>query len=98
MPTKKPTTEAEPVTTPVRRSSAYTRVVANTRLEVINVKQNPNDAPSRAKKKWAIIACNGNRTTLIGQSDKKYPAIDILLATEKKLKAAEADKAAKADK
>ena len=90
MPTKKPTTEAEPVTTPVRRSSAYTRVVANTRLEVINVKQ--NDAPSRAKKKWAVIAINGKRTTLIGQSDKKYPAIDILLATEKKLKAAEADK------
>tara|TARA_R110001592_G_scaffold322788_3_gene601796 strand:+ start:1753 stop:2037 length:285 start_codon:yes stop_codon:yes gene_type:complete len=90
MPTKKPTTEAEPVTTPVRRSSAYTRVVANTRLEVINVKQNA--APARAKKKWAVIAINGKRTTLIGQSDKKYPAIDILLATEKKLKAAEADK------
>lgn len=90
MPTKKPTTEKEAVATPVRRSSAYTRVVANTRLEVVNTKQNA--APARAKKKWAVLAINGKRTTLIGQSDKKYPAIDILLATEKKLKAAEADK------
>jgi len=85
----------ETVATPVRRSSAYTRVVANTRLEVINTKQ--NDAPARAKKKWAVVAINGKRTTLIGQTDKKYPAIDILLATEKKLKAAEADKAKKSD-
>lgn len=87
-----PKTETDTVTTPVRNSSAYTRVVANTRLEVVNAKQNPNDVTQKVTKKWAVIAHNGNRKKLIGQSDKKYPAIDILLATEKLLKAAEAKK------
>ena len=71
-----------------RISSAYTRVVGNVKIDVVNAKQNPEGLPQKAKtQKWAVIARNGKKTTVIGTSSKKYPAIDILLAHEKILKA-----------
>ena len=71
-----------------RVSSSYTRVVGNVRIDVINTKQNPENLSKKAaSKKWAVIATNGSRVSCIGVSDKKYPAIDILLSHEKVLKA-----------
>lgn len=76
-----------------RISSAYTRVVGNIKIDVVNAKQNPEGLPQRAKvQKWAVISRNGKKTTVVGTSSKKYPAIDILLAHEKILKAAAAKK------
>ena len=98
MPTKKqPKTETEPVV--VRVSSAYTRVVGTIRLDVVNTRQNPDQKTTRGKKKWEIIATNlaTSRRTHVGTTDKKYPAIDVLLNREKKLKADAAEKAAKSD-
>jgi len=87
-------TENEPAKT-VRVSSAYTRVVGNKTLNVINTKQTPGLPKKAYNKKWVVIQQNGNRMKVVGNSDKKYPAIDILLAAEKQLKAeaakAEAD-------
>tara|TARA_R110001592_G_scaffold322788_4_gene601797 strand:- start:64 stop:369 length:306 start_codon:yes stop_codon:yes gene_type:complete len=93
---KKPT---ESVAKPVRVSSAYTRVVGTVRLDVVNTRQNPAEKTTRGKKKWEVIATNltTNRRTHVGTTDKKYPAIDVLLNREKKLKADAAEKAAKSD-
>lgn len=79
-------TENEPVKN-VRVSSAYTRVVGNVTLNVINTKQTPGLPKKAYNKKWVVIQMNGNRSKVVGNSDKKYPAIDILLAAEKQLKA-----------
>lgn len=98
MPTKKPTeTPAETTKKVVRVSSAYTRVVGTVRLDVVNTQQ--NKGTNRGKKKWEVIATNlnTNRRTHVGMSDKKYPAIDVLLNREKKLKADAAAKAKKND-
>jgi hypothetical protein len=77
----------EPNKKPARRpSSAYVRVVDGHRVEVINTKQR-NDGPRGNHKKWIVVDFNGNRKTLVGQADKKYDAIDILLAHEIDLKA-----------
>lgn len=85
---------SQPKTT--RVSSAYTRVVGNVTIDVVNVKQHQGAAlPKKASKKWAVIARNGKKLSVIGATDKKYPAIDILLAHEKVLKAKEAEKADK---
>lgn len=83
----------------VRVSSAYTRVVGTVKLDVVNTRQNPDQKTTRGKKKWEVIATNlnTNRVTHVGTSDKKYPAIDILLNREKKLKADAAEKAKKSD-
>jgi len=71
-----------------RVSSAYTRVVGNVKIDVVNTKQNPEGLPKKAlQKKWAVIATKNNRVSTIGTTTKKYPAIDILLAHEKILKA-----------
>lgn len=70
----------------VRKSSDYVRVVGEHRVEVINTKQR-NDGPKGNHKKWIVVDFNGRRKTLIGQADKKYDAIDILLAHEIDLKA-----------
>ena len=71
-----------------RVSSSYTRVVGNVKIDVINTKQNPENLSKKAaSKKWAVIATKNNRVSCIGVSDKKYPAIDMLLAHEKILKA-----------
>lgn len=75
-----------------RISSSYTRVVGNIVIDVVNTRQNP-DVPAKAKStKWVVLARNGKKTTIVGRSAKKYPAIDILLAHEKILKAAAAKK------
>ena len=95
MPTKKPTeTPAETTKKVVRVSSAYTRVVGNIKLDVVNTQQNPDMKTNRGKKKWEVIATNlnTNRRTHVGATDKKYPAIDVLLNREKKLKADAAKK------
>jgi hypothetical protein len=84
-------TEEKTVKMP-RLSSGYTRVVGNVKLDVINVKQNPGNLPKKANKKWAVLATKNGRSRVIGATDKKYPAIDILLAEEKVLKAAAAKK------
>lgn len=68
-----------------RMSSSYTRVVGDHRVEVINTKQR-NDGPRGNHKKWIVVDFNGRRKTLIGQTDKKYDAIDILLKHEIELK------------
>ena len=85
----------EPTSQPknIRVSSAYTRVVGNVKIDVVNVKQHSGAAlPKKASKKWAVLARNGKKMTVIGTSEKKYPAIDILLAHEKILKAEAAKK------
>ena len=64
----------EEKTVKTRVSSAYTRVVGNVKIDVVNTKQNPEGLPKKALQA------------------KKYPAIDILLAHEKILKAAAAKK------
>ena len=85
---------AETVVKPVRMSSGYTRVVGTVKLDVVNTRQNPDVKTTRGKKKWEVIATNltTNRITHVGTTDKKYPAIDILLAHEKMLKAEAAKK------
>ena len=70
----------------VRASSAYVRVVGNHRVEVINTKQR-NDGPRGNHKKWIVVDFNGSRKTLVGQCDKKYDAIAVLLQHEIELKA-----------
>jgi hypothetical protein len=88
---------SQPTTT--RVSSAYTRQVGNVRIDVVNVKQHTGAAlPKKASKKWAVIARNGKKLSVIGATAHKYPAIDILLAHEKMLKAKEAAKTDKSDK
>ena len=78
----------EEKTVKTRVSSAYTRVVGNVKIDVVNTKQNPEGLPKKAlQAKWAVIATKNNRVSCIGVSDKKYPAIDMLLAHEKILKA-----------
>jgi hypothetical protein len=72
----------EPKTKPVRTSSAYTRVVGNKRFEVLNTKQT-KDLPKKAyNTKWAVVRYEGNRIAVIGNTAKKYDAIDILLRAE----------------
>ena len=74
-----------------RVSSAYTRVVGQKRLDVVNTKQT-EDLPKKAyNKKWCVLMTNGNRRTIIAQTDKKYDSIDALLAKEIELKNAEKD-------
>ena len=81
----------EPNPKPTRRtSSAYVRVVGNHRVEVINTKQR-NDGPRGNHKKWIVVDFNGRRKTLVGQADKKYDAIDILLKHEIDLKSKDSD-------
>ena len=87
--------ETQPIV--VRMSSAYTRVVGNISIDVVNTRQNAN-IPQKAKdlrEKWVVLSKNGNRTTIVGKSSKKYDAIDILLAHEKVLKVKEIAKAEK---
>lgn len=75
-----------------RVSSAYTRVVGKTTLNVFNTKQTP-DLPKKAySKKWVVIQTTGNRNKVHMTADKKYDAIDALLIREKALKAEEAKK------
>lgn len=81
---------------PVRVSSAYTRVVGNKQFDVVNTKQQAGLPKKAYTKKWAVIRTTGNRRAVIGSTDKKYPAIDVLLAAEKVAKA-EAAEAAKND-
>ena len=73
--------------THVRVSSAYTRVVGKNTLNVFNTKQTPGLPKKAYNKKWVVINQVGNRNIVVGNSDKKYDSIDILLTTEKKLKA-----------
>jgi hypothetical protein len=70
-----------------RVSSTYARVVGNHRVEVINTKQR-NDGPKGNHKKWIVVDFNGRRKDLVGQCDKKYDAIKVLLEHEIALKAA----------
>lgn len=77
----------EPKPTRSRVSSAYTRVVGNHRVEVINTKQS-DDGPKGNHKKWIVVDFNGRRKDLVGQCDKKYDAIKVLLQHEVALKAA----------
>jgi hypothetical protein len=80
-------------TTPaIKPSSAFTRVVGNIRLDVINARQNPDSVPKSVKSKWAVLEVNGKKTKVISQGDKKYPQIDSLRAHEIVLKAAQANK------
>lgn len=76
-----------------RVSSAYTRVVGKDTLNVYNTKQTPGLPKKAYDKKWVVIRTNGRRNFVVGNFDKKYPAIDVLRATEIELKA-EAKKAA----
>lgn len=73
--------------TRVRVSSAYTRVVGKNTLNVFNTKQTPGLPKKAYNKKWVVINQVGNRNIVVGNTDKKYDSIDILLTTEKKLKA-----------
>jgi hypothetical protein len=72
----------------VRMSSAYTRRVGNATLNVYNTKQTPGLTKKAYDKKWVVIQQTGNRSKIIGQTDKKYDSIDILLAAEIGLKEA----------
>ena len=76
----------------VRVSSAYTRVVGNATLDVVNTKQNTGLPKKAYNKKWVVLMKKGNRTTIVAQTDKKYDSIDALLLKEKQLKADEAKK------
>lgn len=75
-----------------RVSSAYTRVVGNHTLDVVNTKQQTGLPKKAYNKKWVVLMTKGNRRTIVAQTDKKYPSIDALLLKEKELKAAEAKK------
>ena len=81
----------------VRTSSAYTRVVGTDVLNVYNTKQTPGLPKNAYNKKWVVIQQTGKRNIIVGSTDKKYDSIDILLTTEKKLKAEAAKKAAEND-
>lgn len=70
----------------IRMSSAYTRIVGNDKLDVINTKQTPGLVKKAYNTKWIVLKTTGNRTAIIAQTDKKYDSIDILLATEIELK------------
>lgn len=85
MPAKK--NEEKTVRT-VRKSSDYVRVVGNTTLNVFNTQQTPGLTKKAYDKKWVVIQTTGNRMKIIGQTDKKYDSIDILLAAEIGLKEA----------
>ena len=71
-----------------RVSSAYTRVVGKDTLNVYNTKQTPGLPKKAYDKKWVVIRTNGRRNFVVASTDKKYPAIDVLRATEIELKAA----------
>lgn len=68
-------------------SSAFTRVVGKTTLNVVNSRQNPT--PKSVKSKWCVLEVKGKTTKVVSQGDKKYPQIDALRAREIELKAAE---------
>ena len=70
-----------------RTSSAFTRKVGSTTLEVVNARQNPT--PKAVKSKWCVLELKGKTTKVVSQGDKKYPQIDSLRAREIELKAAE---------
>ena len=73
-------------------SSAYTRIVGNARIDVINASQRPDDVPKSVTEKWAVIVTVGKRKpALVTQSSRKYDAIAALLAHETELKAAAND-------
>ena len=76
----------------VRVSSAYTRVVGNNTLDVVNTKQQTGLPKKAYNKKWVVLMRNGRKTTIVAQTDKKYDSIDALLEKEKQLKADEAKK------
>jgi len=77
---------------PVRQSSAFTRVVGNKVLNVYNTKQTPGLPRKAYTTKWCVVQVEGKRSKVVGNFDKKYPAIDALRAAEVELKA-EAKKA-----
>ena len=77
-----------------RLSSAFVRVVGNTRIEVVNTKQRPDETTARARsKKWAVMTFTGEsaKKAFLYGSDKKYDAIEYLKLHELKLKAAAAN-------
>jgi len=89
--------EKEPQQKPaVRVSSAYTRIVGSKQFDVLNTKQNTGLPKKAYNTKWAVVRREGRRIAVIGNTAKKYDAIDILLAAEKQAKA-EAAAAAKND-
>ena len=71
-------------------SSAFTRVVGKTTLEVVNSRQNPT--PASVKSKWCVLELKGKTRKVVSQGDKKYPQIDSLRAREIALKAALVEK------
>lgn len=87
----------KPKAKPVRTSSQYIRIVGSKRFEVLNTQQTP-DLPKKAyQTKWVVMLFNGNRKSVVGQTSKKYDAIDILLAAEIAAKKAAAEEAEKSD-
>jgi hypothetical protein len=67
-------------------SSAFTRVIGKTTLNVVNARQ--NTAPKSVKSKWCVLELKGKTVKVVSQGDKKYPQIDALRAREIELKAA----------
>ena len=69
-----------------RVSSAYTRVVGQKQLDVVNTKQTENLPKKAYQSKWCVLMTHGNRRAIIAQTDKKYDSIAALLAKEIELK------------
>lgn len=82
---------AEKVEKVVIVSSAFTRTVGKTKLDVINARQNP--APKSVKSKWFVRELTGKKQTVVAAGDKKYDMISVLRAREIELKALSQKKA-----